>query len=386
MTTSIKYYFDNIFVPGVHYIAIGCAALLKEKKIDCVPNSKMQQFPPFLQEIKQKYNDVPMTILLIDPELEPIPVCIVNKDIKLHDDMCFESSAIWNNKKILWSRNHNVFYTKNVTIYCFNTCVDYWHSMKSSTVHTNIYNNLLDYQQKIIDTKSLLFMHDYSGRSMIEFAQHMDDKLCHNIKYVMYDITTRTQEISCDIDLTNDIFYPVLNNDMTIHNPFLLKEQKIGNKLDTMNRKIKLLSKIKHQTLASIQVKIDYFNHNIIPFYSQIKTLLADINTNIETRLIFIGENMLFETRELSECKIKFNEFVKSREIILLQQVLQDIHDFMFVRLGYILDIYIYDQHTKECIISDQKYLLHTVDDVYKWRQSIISDITKQIKNLSINI
>lgn len=207
---SIHDFFNNNkIISGIHFISIGCAKLLDDNKMS---PDYYQQYPPFISDIKNKYSNINITLILIDPIIEELPFCITTQ----------LNEYSWHNDKY-----YNEYITKNKTkgsiyIYVFNESVD-WMPDEKNKNSINIYNNLITYQNKILENKeSLLFFHDFTGRNTADLAEIMDDKLKDNRKYILYDISIRNNE-GCYVKLTDNINKPILiiqNDRLEIFNPY----------------------------------------------------------------------------------------------------------------------------------------------------------------------
>lgn len=165
---NINDFFCNLkkyLIPGIHYISIGCA------------NYENLQFPSFLDKKK------PITLVLIDPLIESVPICLKKSyDIK-----------------------NNYYITDTLRVFWFNESVEY----EKYLIHFINYNNF------ILQSKSLLFVHDYSGRPFY-LANLMDNIIGReNMKYIMYDIDLRREK---GIDVTN---VPIIESDYEIFNPHM---------------------------------------------------------------------------------------------------------------------------------------------------------------------
>jgi hypothetical protein len=298
---SIQQFFNNInthWTSGIHVISIGCASNLDNT------GSKEQQFFPFLQNFKKMYSKVPITLILIDPIMKQIPDCILKTGLKtpLKPFMSFEAPCIWDNiYNIKWKvESHiNIFLNAeyNIKIFTFRESVCY---SEDENYMINIKKYLRDYQSKIINDagKSILFVHDFSGGNIISLANEMDTVLENNIKYVMYDITTRQNSIDV-LDLTDEICNPVIKYEEIYQKKGILKKYSIINPFSIKTRcdesKIQLLWS-RNKTILNEQLNM--IKKNKIASW---KNILCSIYTKLFN--ICQEEKLLSSSNKLHSCE-----------------------------------------------------------------------------------
>ncbi len=291
-TLHINDYLSNLqeyFIPGIHYMSLGCAFFYKIKSE--FSSGTEQQYPPFLSSYKSNNPNIHITLILIDPVLELQPQCLtlLNK---------YE----WTN-----TNYKNVYDCKeyNMTIYCFNESVSWENESKC----INIYSHLINYNDHIIQNKSLLFVHDFTGRNIHELANMMDIELRNNIKYIMYDITLR-RNLGCYFDLNDPCNMPIIHN-LEIINPFMI----INIKKEIKEQKNSILLK---QLMSVVNLHVTTWNDLYFPLYRQLTSLL--IEDNQDTKLIPIEIPKCKSLLELNEL---FNKYNTTKNKLILNQCIQ---------------------------------------------------------------
>jgi hypothetical protein len=354
---SIHDYFDNKsnhFIPGIHYISVGSAMLLAKHENE-VSQDYCQQYPPFIQDIKNNYPEVNITILLMDSVLEQVPYCITNQ----------LQNYVWNNNEY-----SNVFVGKLfdntkqnnvITIYCFNDMVN-WLPGEQIKNTINIYNQLLIYQNKIIDNAdSLLFFHDFTGRDVSELATIMDNVLKNNRKYVMYDITVR-KDAGCYVKLNDDINKPIIireNKRLEIFNPFNITNTSTF--ISNLGKEQKNISNMIEQLMLVIKRKIiDWEEH--FTLYRQLLSNDAKKN-NMEMSIL---------NKEIyKDIKKAYMLYCNSLQKKNLEYCLDLAKNSMFISLRNSLNTLPLDDFTKDqCIISYEEQLL-TTNNIFNWGNNI---------------
>jgi hypothetical protein len=420
---SLSNYFNDKFEEGIHYISIGCAT------IDKGANSKMQQFPPFLQKIKKNEPSIPIFLILIDPILEQIPQCIIQgNDINSRE---FVLPSLWDSKKeIKWNNNQytNVFTSDNkIKVLCFNEYVE-WneteHARQGVAIRAGaviptqgvairagaiiptqgvairagaviptqgvairvgtvipIYKQLLAYNKKIIESKnSLLFVHDFSGRNMSLLTNKMDLLLKDNLKYIMYDISLRGNEVCYLNEDVNCEPQIKLNNRLEIVNPFLIKNKDMFDVIKKQEEIENQSKIIRLQIKKVIFKKIDDWYNTIFALYRQMNNLCVDslkessdniINNHINT----ISNTEILSSESLGDIKRIFLKFNEKKDPNILFSCMDLIKIELFIRLRDIIDIFPFGEINKNSIILGYQKELDSYKNIYQWGDKLIIEL-----------
>ncbi|AYV79836.1 MAG: putative ORFan [Faunusvirus sp.] len=187
----------------IHYIAIGSAEPLLYDGV--IKNSDNQQFPPFLQLIRNEHPDKLIRVVLIDENINTYPYITKFLDstwTELHSGLYF-------NKK----------YSVELVIYRTNSLIKY--NVKQEFYTDESIALFKAYNDYVIKKNDYLFVHDFAGHRIDKLAYYFDHLYSDNKIYkthIMYDISFR-KNISCYIDLTDDANFPRIVGG-NIYNPF----------------------------------------------------------------------------------------------------------------------------------------------------------------------
>lgn len=245
-----RYIIDNItdHNPTIIYIGVGTvhtsdlnpikSNVIDSNDIDSNPinyidweNHNNQQFPQFLQDIKQKYYDnVKIILILIDPffisEKEPYIVRMQNSFL----------NNSWERSNHYGLQPNHYVSTLGVEVVVINKFIR-WSETSTISTHEeyNIEPFLSDLAKTISSDKcnSLLFYHEFTGENTILLENIVKEKIGEqfNGNKVCIDIS-RGADLSCYFNSTNPINYPVITIERQIikyHNPDLLDDDKKKN-------------------------------------------------------------------------------------------------------------------------------------------------------------
>lgn len=178
------------------WVSIGCAAQLEQKKIDRIENADMHQKPQFILDFQRQYNVHVLTIL-IDRDMEDVPVCI--------------SQNVFG---VPYERDGDVFKSVSETIVNIKQNCAYGECDKYSDF--DIIPLLSQLSEYAVNSNSLLFLHDFSGRRIP--SEIVPQEYCSLIQYGI----SASCELDCYIDLTQTHNMPLIEfngNYFSIFNP-----------------------------------------------------------------------------------------------------------------------------------------------------------------------
>lgn len=174
----------------ITYIGIGSA--YNEEHAAWTPDED-QQYPYFIRKYKECVNNVPINLVLIDPQLDIIP-CM--KDLKLLTD----------NKNTI--KYTNIMRCQNnITLYMFKQPVVYVPHLMTFEVTSNnfdITSTLEQMNKKCIQENGILIVHDFSGYDIWILDKYFSAYTNGSNTQILYDLSDGTQE-GCYIDLKNPI-------------------------------------------------------------------------------------------------------------------------------------------------------------------------------------
>ena len=195
------------FVKGVHYIAIGGAANIDYKESPILHPSEWHEYPEFIQDIKRKRPNIPLTIWLIDPSTELIPNCIHNEYVH---NIPTRPEPEWTNVD---NKGVRFVHDDGIVINVVRKLVTYYpRTMADGCVDITAWIAL--YRKKCIDTHSILIVHDYSGVNNISelddsFPAITDDAESDVHSRVIFDITSGVN-YQGTVDLCNESHVPYI--------------------------------------------------------------------------------------------------------------------------------------------------------------------------------
>jgi|SaaInlStandDraft_4_1057021.scaffolds.fasta_scaffold00785_3 hypothetical protein len=271
----------------ISYIAIGCAAHLEKKNIAQLENKHNQEFPPFLQDINRKFPDVHIRLILIDPGMEFPPYCIQKQrkvgnnmvldpevELKNQDDMYIDGENM--DKWIGDDTFYNIFYNfeRNISVYSFKEKATYF-PYACGGDDIDLTKLLEIYHMDSINKNHLVFVHDFSGRSITPLSLYFDKKIHGNTNQVMYDICYRF-DVGCYPDL--ELIKPqVIQNDdnmLTIFNPYFISPSSYFNIYGRVNESSKEI------LILTIKSKIIRFKNEVYANYRRIVLHFKDMVKN----------------------------------------------------------------------------------------------------------
>lgn len=333
---SLNDFFTNLsshFTAGIHYISVGCAHF-DEEVSNTSPGSE-QQYPPFLRQ----HDNIHTTLVLIDYALELPPKCLTHiNDIEM-------------------TEYKNVFKSKNKTIYCFQNRVSWTNEQHC----TNIYSSLLAYHNYILQSESLFFFHDFTGRDIHELADIMDTKLITyegniinktNLKKIMYDITLR-QNIGCFVNLNDEHNMPIIDlKKLEIINPFVYHS----------DSKYPLLPK---QRMKVVNLCInDWFETHCVVYRSLVSLFT---HNNQETKMVALE---IPKTTVYKELSVIFDEYLRTKSILTLEQCIDMSKIIIFNELYNLYDILGVQNTDIQSLMNTHKQKFST-KYVYAWSKDI---------------
>ena len=173
-------------IPICIYIASGSAAATLNNN-GLVDDDNYQQYPKFIRELLNKYYNIKLYIILIDPILENPPYIVRDKTFGYN----FQEELP--NKYI-----HN-----NITVYCVRDYV-YINGQPFGDMYVNITDDLHKLNEICKQESILMFYYDYSGKDVKEVADYYDIQVGKYLDHIIYGLGSRTI-LGCYVNLNDDI-------------------------------------------------------------------------------------------------------------------------------------------------------------------------------------
>jgi len=175
---------DPVFI----YIGVGTAASSQNLSID-----QYQQFPPFLQDMRNQFPKLHLFLLLFDPRLESPPQ--VANDFALHDSS--ESDTHYQSANGLLQ----------AFVYRQSVYTDSDRCPLENAV--NITPTLRDLNEFAKENRVSLVYHDFTGRSTALIANYFDREIPGHLDQLVYGLSAR-EDHGCFFDLTQaNAYFPI---------------------------------------------------------------------------------------------------------------------------------------------------------------------------------
>ena len=193
--------------PTMIYTGIGTVAGLRnaEGQLDSM---NYHQYPPFLQDLKNKYPFLFLFIVLIDPCQENPPymiadkgfnICLDNDDDNESDDKKYKYT-IEKEKITIYVLKQNVIAEPYIDPYADDLLED---NLKNVNAMTDITNDLRDLNQYASCEKNNVttVYHDFTGRRNDLLAEYFDEEIAAaDLNHIIYGLSVR-EDHGCYFDL-----------------------------------------------------------------------------------------------------------------------------------------------------------------------------------------
>ena len=165
--------------PVVVYFGVGTAAHTK------ITPENYQQFPPFLQNMKNKIPTLTVFLVLIDPMQETPPHVAI--DYKL------ENAA--------GDQYHYKNTTGSLHTFVYRASICTIADVNQSPFNINITNQLHDFNEFAIKNNITIVYHDFTGRDVALLADYFDSQAINHLDQLVYAMSARENH-GCLFDLT----------------------------------------------------------------------------------------------------------------------------------------------------------------------------------------
>ena len=176
------------------YIGVGTLAGLKEADGSLLPKN-YHQYPPFIQNLKNSYADMSLSILLIDPYQECPPYIVQDKGLVLKEIL--DNNFIDNSSNDVYSLPD-----QSITVYTFRQDVYTDPYQTYNNNYLNITTHLRDLNAYAIANDVLFIYHDFTGRNNRLLAEFFDEEIKEHLDHIIYGLGLR-EDVGCYFDLTD---------------------------------------------------------------------------------------------------------------------------------------------------------------------------------------
>jgi hypothetical protein len=334
--------------PVFLYIGVGTAAREKQH----LPLEHYQQFPPFLQEMRNQVPNLHLFLLLIDPYQENPPYVATDYNLQ-------ESSAIhYRDADGLLQ-----IFVSRCSVY---TDADL-HALENAL---NITPVLRDLNQFAVEKQISLLYHDFTGRKTALLAEYFDGENKEHLDQIIYGMSGR-EDHGCFFDLTEPTAYFPYKLDRPVNRRPVIKMfnyykycvnqtyHKSAFELESYPKEMHPLAIVQKEQI--IQVIRNQFKNTNLSLLRQVRRLLLEAE-HIEAEHIE-AEHMDYANYIFNELpkfyREMFTDLLKEKEYDLL-------YELLFNYTATQLDIVV---KMKEIDMSGEELLTFiTLDeDPYKW-------------------
>lgn len=177
------------------YIGVGTYAGLKNNNGILEPQN-YHQYPPFLQDLKNKIVNLNLFIILIDPLQEQPPYMVETHNLESRSQAQAQAQA--NQSKLL-----PLVYTSNdrkLVLFSLLQSV-YTDPYECHENYTNITTDLRELNKYAMEENITLLYHDFTGRRNSLLAEYFDPEIKIHLNHIIYGMSAR-QDHGCYFDLT----------------------------------------------------------------------------------------------------------------------------------------------------------------------------------------
>ena len=201
-------------VPTAHpvfiYVGVGAASATLGKAP--LPADQYQQFPPFLQNMRNTIADLHLFLVLIDPYQENPPQVAMDYDLRAKEAQNVKEDQA---KEDHFSNNEgtfHVFVSRQAVYTDADLLKDY------SERYHNITEPLRDLNTFAKENRASLLYHDFSGRKTALVAEYFDKENQDHLDQIIYGLSAR-EDRGCFFDLTQLNAFSPFRLDTTAERP-----------------------------------------------------------------------------------------------------------------------------------------------------------------------
>lgn len=206
----------RIHKPTLVYVGIGCVArcMFSDSENKTLSDSDNQEYPIFLQSIKNQIPNSELHIFMIDPLIEDVPFVISNNDGKT-------VKQNWN------QLNNEVFFNdhENTTIYKIKDEVSLPYYQTNGVDYSIFFDKLNKYG---IEEHWTVIVCQYTGIRLNVPYDYYENQLVSHLDHIIYRLFTDDEnQSSCMLDMNHtecQYSFECIDNQIKIFNPFMYKK------------------------------------------------------------------------------------------------------------------------------------------------------------------
>jgi hypothetical protein len=184
------------------YIGIGTSAGLKNNNGVLEPQN-YHQYPPFLQDLKNKIVELNLFIVLIDPMQEQPPYSIADKGLDWVNNN--DSNATAHTNTIKFTSAAPPPTASGIAVFTLLQSV-YTDPYECYGDSINITEELRELNKYVMEENITLLYHDFTGRRNNLLAEYFDPEIKTHLNHVVYGMSAR-QDHGCYFDLSEPSSY-----------------------------------------------------------------------------------------------------------------------------------------------------------------------------------
>lgn len=350
----IQYEFQG--TPCLIYVGIGTCAGLKrnENGKEILDDENYHQLPPGLQILLEKYNNLHIFCIYIDPCLENTPFIVTDSNLRNKLNL-----SKWNthfnekNKDFCYDCNKISVYPFRYSIYVNDTK---HHQYPRGPEFVNITENLEKIHDICIHENVTYVYHDFSGNDKIKFIeQYFMDKISQNLDHILYGFGNGN---------ITGCYYDYRKSETFFATNLVKKEKRTMISAFNIEKFVIDYIHLENDMLEIYPNFIIYLN-NIIEMYNieNLDIIQSIIGAYISNFVTIFKENILYILRLMYEDnkKINMGEYVKI-----------DLNTFGFVN---ILDKYLYNKINELYINKDKNMfskIIYEISNKYRIQFELI--------------
>ena len=353
------------------FFGMGAANNIKQQKLRMINN------------IKQRYPQIPVYYFFIDPTMQSPPLCLQNNEKKL------------DNNWVVDDKHDNVYHNEKTDehVYSFGISIKYiGRDFKFNQDCVNIIDYLKTLCTFTIENEHLMFVHDFSGGYINILASMFDKEIGIHKDKIIIDVANRKYSNGCCLDPTKEecmysFFFVKRNERVFVLNPYNIPHKDIVQVLKQANNDKQYVNMI----LCMIDNKINSFFLDIYSRYRPIYRYYTkdSISENkIHKKRIFgltLGDYIPVHYKDLTEMFEMYKKNLddtKTVDMECLGQLSNGLYKIMQVKLTDLLGIVFGDDADKEA-----KILLEQIPKLdYKWSGYARQVIKKNLEERGVNL
>lgn len=322
---------DRTFVvPSIYYFGIG-TAYWNDKLWETGAD---QQFPLFLRQFHRKHVDIPINLILVDPDIDKI-FCIEHHDVVpvslLEDTSSHDDTHAYHENVIICN--------ENITIWKINEPIHY---LRDDNNVDNIFRLLNTF---VVSHNSILVVHDFCGNDIVGLNRYFMSEISKHPKNLFYDLSNGFQ-CGCYMDLcdpSSQLIFDIENNLPVIRydvcNIFLMKlenvKQFVGNDKHNENKIIR----------KKVYIFVKMMEHKLKILYFTNKRRAHSLKNAIVTKRDVDICKRVFRDADMAELdsihSMNLSELLKQNKIDEFTQLVDYLFNYQLDLICSVMDLHV---------------------------------------------